>query len=114
MRPSTNYLPALHRPERTPIEDAWIDWPEDVAPPQALGKITFRAETADSPARRVYSDEVLSFDPWRCLAAHQPLGSIMRLRRDAYRASRTLRQQQNQGTVKQPPGEPREIADLPD
>jgi hypothetical protein len=100
--------------ERTPIEDASIDWPEDVAPPQALGKITLPRQTADSPARRVYSDEVLSFDPWRCLAAHQPLGSIMRLRRDAYRASRTRRQQQNQFKVKQRPGEPREIADLPD
>jgi hypothetical protein len=38
----------------------------------------------------------------------------MRLRRNAYSASRTLRQQQNQFKVKQRPGEPRQIADLPD
>ena len=48
------------------------------------------------------------------LAAHQPLGSIMRVRRDAYRASRTLRQQQNQNRANRPPEEPQQIADLPD
>ncbi|OAF04984.1 catalase [Bradyrhizobium centrolobii] len=99
--------------KRTPIEDASIDWPEDVTPPQALGKITLPRQDADSPARRAYANEVLSFDPWRCLEAHQPLGSIMRVRRDAYRTSRTLRQKQNEGMVKQPPGEPRQISDLP-
>ncbi|WGD54609.1 catalase family protein [Bradyrhizobium sp. CB1650] len=99
---------------RTPIEDASIDWPEDVSEPQALGKITLPRQAADSSARSIYANEVLSFDPWRCLAAHRPLGSIMRVRRDAYRMSRTLRQQQNQGMAKQPPGEPRQIADLPD
>ncbi|MEK9278043.1 catalase family protein [Bradyrhizobium sp. ISRA442] len=100
--------------KRTPIEDASIDWPEDVSPPQALGKIALPRQAADSPARRLYANEVLSFDPWRCLAAHRPLGSIMRLRRDAYRMSRALRQQHNQGIAKQPPGEPQQIADLPD
>ncbi|SMF41775.1 hypothetical protein SAMN06265365_11326 [Tistlia consotensis] len=29
----------------------------------------------------------LSFNPWHCLAAHQPLGSVNALRRAAYRAS---------------------------
>lgn len=100
--------------KHTPIEDASIDWPEDIAPPQALGRVTLPRQDAGSPARRAYADNILSFDPWRCLAAHQPLGSIMRLRRDAYRASRTLRQKQNEFAVKQSPGEPREIADLPD
>ncbi|OAF17963.1 MULTISPECIES: catalase family protein [Bradyrhizobium] len=99
--------------KRTPIEDASIDWPEDVSPPQALGKITLPRQAADSPARRDYANEVLSFDPWRSLAAHRPLGSIMRVRRDAYRMSRTLRQQQNKDKFP-PPKEPREIADLPD
>ncbi|MDE5445124.1 catalase [Bradyrhizobium sp. CSA207] len=100
--------------KRTPIENASIDWPEDVAPPEALGKIVLPRQTADSPPRRAYADEVLSFDPWRCLAAHQPLGSIMRVRRDAYRASRTLRQQQNQNRAIRPPEEPQQIEDFPD
>ncbi|CCE10328.1 conserved hypothetical protein [Bradyrhizobium sp. STM 3843] len=95
--------------QHTPIEDSSIDWPEDVSPPQTVGRITIPSQIADSPARRSYADDCLSFDPWRCLADHQPLGSIMRLRRDAYRMSRTLRHQQN----KTPMIEPRDISELP-
>ena len=96
--------------KRTPIDDASIDCPEDVAPPQALGRITLPAQAAASPARRAYADDVLSFDPWRCLADHRPLGSIMRLRRDAYAASRIFRHEHNH----QPMSEPATIAEFPD
>jgi hypothetical protein len=98
--------------KRTPVEDASIDWPENVSPPQPLGRINLPIQATNSSARSTYANDVLSFDPWRCLAAHQPLGSIMRLRRDAYRASRTLRQKQN-GLVP-PINEPRDIRDFPD
>nr|WP_244423038.1 catalase family protein [Bradyrhizobium sp. ORS 278] len=100
----------------TPIEDSSIDWPEDFAPPQPIANIRLPAQVADSPARRAYVDDVLSFDPWRCLAAHQPLGSVMRMRRDVYRTSRVLRQQQNAALGLAPPNptEPRDIAELPD
>jgi hypothetical protein len=96
--------------QRTPIEDSSIDWPEDVAPSQPLAKIVLPAQAANSPARRAYSDDVLSFNPWRCLAAHQPLGSIMRLRKDAYRISSVFRHQKNN----KPMTEPHDIAEFPD
>ena len=32
-------------------------------------------------------DDGMSFSPWHCLAAHRPLGSVMRARKVAYRAS---------------------------
>jgi Catalase len=96
--------------ERTPVEDASIEWPEEVSPHQPLGRITLPSQQADSPARRAYSDEILSFDPWRCLADHQPLGSIMRLRKEAYRASSTFRHENN----KQPMKEPQDISEFPD
>jgi Catalase len=95
---------------RTPVEDASIDWPEELSPHQPLGKITLPPQAANSPARRAYADDVLSFDPWRCLADHRPLGSIMRLRQEAYRASRTFRHEKN----KQPMNEPKQIVELPD
>jgi hypothetical protein len=67
-------------------------------------------QAADSPARRAFSDDVLSFSPWRCLADHQPLGSIMRLRKDAYYASAVCRHKTN----KKPMTEPRDISEFPD
>ncbi|MGY8661721.1 catalase family protein [Bradyrhizobium sp. UFLA05-109] len=98
--------------KRTPVEDSSIDWPEDVAVPQPLGKITLPLQAANTSTRRDYANDVLSFDPWRCLADHQPLGSIMRLRRDAYRASRERRHKQN-GPIP-PPREPQDISEFPD
>jgi len=96
--------------QQTPVEDASIDWPEDISPPWRLARLTFPSQAADSPARRVYSDEILSFDPWRCLLDHQPLGSIMRLRKEAYRTSRTFRHENNKPAIE----EPQDISDISD
>ena len=101
--------------KRTPIEDASIDWPEDISPQLPLARITLPPQAADSPARRVYSDDVLSFDPWRCLAEHRPLGSIMRLRKEAYAASSAFRNEKNKNEKKEPVmKEPRDISEFPD
>ena len=95
--------------QRTPVEDLSIDWPEDIAPFQPLAKIVLPSQAAYSPARRAYVDDVLSFSPWRCLADHQPLGSIMRLRKDAYRASAVFRHENYKPML-----EPQDISELPD
>ncbi len=95
---------------RTSIEDASIDWPEEIAPPQPLARLVLPPQAADSPARRADADEVLSFDPWRCLADHRPLGSIMRLRKEAYAASRVFRHERNG----KPMTEPKDISEFPD
>jgi hypothetical protein len=101
--------------KRTPIEDASIDWPEDISPQLPLARITLPPQAADSPARRAYSDDVLSFDPWRCLAEHRPLGSIMRLRKEAYAASSAFRNEKNKNEKKEPVmKEPRDISEFPD
>ncbi len=96
---------------RMPVEDASIEWPEDVSPPRRIGRISLPRQEADSPQRRAYSDDVLSFNPWHCLAAHRPLGSIMRLRKEAYRLSSTFRHDMNNKT---PMIEPKDISEYPD
>jgi hypothetical protein len=53
---------------------------EDALRYQAIGTITLSAQDADSHARRIYGDDVLSFKLWYCLAEHRPLGSMMRAR----------------------------------
>jgi hypothetical protein len=96
--------------QHTPVENADIEWLDEISPQQPLARITLPPQQADSAARRAYADQVLSFDPWRCLAAHQPLGSLMRLRREAYRASSVFRHQQDQASM----DEPQRITDIPD
>ena len=78
-----------------PIEDASVVWPDNESPHQPIATITLPQQNAYSNARRIYGDDVLSFTPWRSLAAHRPLGSIMRVRRKAYESSSEFRHRVN-------------------
>jgi hypothetical protein len=68
--------------KRTPIEDASVDWPEEVAPYLTVGVLIMAegAEVADLAARI----EAAAFDPWRALMDHRPLGEVMRARKAVY------------------------------
>ena len=81
--------------ERMPVEDASIEWPEDLSRYQSVAKITLPAQDAYNPARRVYADDRLSFNPWHCIEEHRPLGSIMRVRIKAYETSTRFRHEMN-------------------
>jgi len=96
--------------ETMPVEDASIPWSEDESPYQAIAKITIPVQEVYSPARRVYVDEVLSFNAWHCIPEHRPLGSIQRVRMQVYEASSRYRHEMNQ----QPKVEPHNIEEMPD
>ncbi|OUJ70471.1 catalase family protein [Hymenobacter crusticola] len=93
-----------------PVEDASVEWPAEQSPYQPIGKLVIPAQEAYSPARRVFADDVLSFNPFHCLPAHRPLGSINRARVKAYEASTAYRHHMNA----QPRREPRAIQELPE
>ncbi|TGE23658.1 catalase [Hymenobacter aquaticus] len=93
-----------------PVEDGSVEWPAADSPFQPIGRLVITAQESYSPARRVFGDDVLSFSPFHCLPAHQPLGSINRVRRLAYPSSSRFRHEQNA----QPRREPRDISELPD
>src|ERR1700733_8239471 len=95
--------------QQMPVEDASIPWPENLSPHQPIGRLTFPAQDAYSPGRRVYGDDVLSFNPWHCIEEHRPLGSIMRIRIKAYEMSSSFRHQMNAQTRL----EPKDINELP-
>lgn len=96
--------------EKMPVEDPSVQWPEDLSPYVPVARIVARPQNAYSAERRVYVDEKLSFNPWHCLAAHRPLGNIMRARLHAYKASTDFRHSAN-GREQV---EPRSIGELPD
>lgn len=69
----------------TPIENPTVDWPESVAPYLTVGRLVVAQQDADGAfAQEV---EAARFDIWGGLAAHRPLGEIMRARKAAYYAS---------------------------
>ena len=88
--------------KKFPIEKADVEWPEDDSPWQTVATITVKAQETYSDARQLYVDERLSFTPWHALAAHQPLGGIMRSRLKAYEEAIQYRVQRNEREKAEP------------
>jgi hypothetical protein len=77
----------------TPIEDGAVDWTEAAAPYVTVAQLTIVQQELDDADGKKLADEVeqTTFDPWEALAAHRPLGAIMRARKHAYFASQKSR-----------------------
>jgi hypothetical protein len=91
-----------------PIEDAAKAWPEDKSPYQAVARLSFLAQNSWSHARVQLVDEQMSFSPWHALAAHRPLGAVMRVRKQVYERARRFRAEHNKVSI----DEPRSIDEL--
>ena len=85
-----------------PIEKADTAWSAELSPWYTVAQITVHAQDSYSDARQLYVDEQLSFSPWHALAAHQPLGGIMRSRLKAYEEARKYRAQRNARAIVEP------------
>ena len=96
--------------DRMPVENANTEWPEDESPYRPVARLIFAPQDAWSPGRQEAVDERLSFCPAHSLAAHRPLGSIMRARMHAYELLGAERRQANGRPLR----EPHSLADLPD
>jgi catalase len=94
---------------RFAIEDASKAWPAEVSPWQTVGRITVKPQASYSDARQRFVDEQMSFSPWHGLAAHQPLGGIMRARLKAYEEAAKYRAERNG----HPHVEPKTIDEVP-
>ena len=88
--------------ESMPIEDASAPWDEEVSPYRAVGRIRAPAQIAWSPDRAKVVDDQLAFSVWHGLAAHQPLGSINRVRKPAYDMSASFRGKFNGCPIHEP------------
>ncbi|MQY30845.1 catalase family protein [Nocardia aurantia] len=96
-------------PRVMPIEDATVPWPESVSPHRTVATIRFDRQDPYTPERRAFGDDVLSFNSWRGLAAHRPMGSINRLKKRVYEASSNFRHDVNNAAR----FEPTDISQLP-
>lgn len=74
-----------------PIEDASVPWPEDDNPYVAVATISIPPQDSWSAGQVTRIDDGTAFSPWHGIAAHQPLGNIMRARKPPYAASAQLR-----------------------
>jgi len=88
--------------DKMPIEDASVEWPEDLSPYVAVARLRVAPQQAWSEDRAKKIDEGMQFNPWHALAAHRPLGSIMRVRKEVYAMSKRFRAERNGVEIAEP------------
>lgn len=87
---------------KMPVEDAATEWPEDESLYIPVARITAAPQETWSDALWAEIETGLAFNPWIGLAAHRPLGSIMRARKPAYAAARKYRAEANGVDIEEP------------
>jgi hypothetical protein len=88
--------------EHMPIENAAVVWSEEVSPYRRIARITVKPQLAWSKARSSAVDDGMSFAPWHGLAAHRPLGGIMRVRKAVYEEAKKFRAERNGRVIQEP------------
>lgn len=88
--------------ETMPIENSAAVWPQAESPYLAVARIVAPPQAGWSAALSRAVDQGMSFNPWHGVAAHRPLGSIMRMRRAAYAASARFRAERAGVTMSEP------------
>lgn len=81
-------------PERTPIEDATVEWDDRSSPFVKVATLVIPRQEFDTPVKLRFGED-LFFTPWHGLEAHRPLGGINRARRKAYEVISDVRRQSN-------------------
>jgi hypothetical protein len=92
-----------------PIEDASVRWPEDASPFIAVARIVALPQPAWNATLSAFVDDGMSFNPWHGIAAHRPLGSVMRVRKMVYEMSAGFRFEKNGRSIE----EPKTLHDMP-
>jgi hypothetical protein len=90
-------------PQRMPIEDASIEWPERLSPFVPVARITIPRQRFDLPEQLAFAG-ALSYNPWHAVADHRPLGNQSRARRLIYTQLSQLRQSMNHQPHIEPTG----------
>ena len=98
---------ALTDEKHFPIEKADVEWPAKDSP---WATLTAEPQESYSDARQVFTDEQITYSPWHALAAHRPLGGIMRSRLQAYKDAQAYRAQRNAREIVHP----QMISEVPD
>ena len=88
--------------EKMPIENAAVVWSEKLSPYRRVALITVKPQVAWSETRASAVDDGMSFSPWHGVAAHRPLGGIMRARKAAYEMARMFRAERNSRVIQEP------------
>jgi hypothetical protein len=88
--------------EKMPVENASVQWSEEISPYATVARLVAEPQEVYTEALAHAVDDGLFFSPWRGLAAHQPLGNVMRARKIAYEHSAQFRAARNGRIIEEP------------
>lgn len=86
---------------KLPIEDPGVPWRGRGAPFRKVATLEILQQRFDTAEQRSFGEN-LSFNPWRCLPEHRPLGGISRARRQVYRTLSAFRHDRNSAPRDEP------------
>jgi hypothetical protein len=98
-------------PEAMPLDEATVRWSEAKSHPIHVATLVLPRQDVEALGQASYGDN-LAFNPWHCLPAHEPLGSISAARKVVYQASSVERRNAN-GVPIMEPGPARPASALP-
>lgn len=81
-------------PESMSLEDGLAVWDESLSVPVKVATLTIPRQDFDSVEQMTHCENS-SFNPWRVLKEHRPLGGINRVRRIVYRTISAFRHDRN-------------------
>jgi hypothetical protein len=84
-----------------PIEDAKVPWSTEDSPYQRIATITYPAQNTNGKKRQEFGEN-LTFNSWRAIEDHRPLGSINRLKKKVYEESSKFRHERNEAERLEP------------
>ena len=87
--------------EKMPIENPNVAWDEKLSPYLKVATIRIPPQRCDSPSQVAFCENV-SFNPWRTLPEHRPLGGINRARKEVYPVISKFRHHRNAAPLKEP------------
>lgn len=88
--------------DEMPIEDASMEWPQDMSPYIAVATFSVPEQVTWAGAPTQAEEDAIAFSPWNALAAHRPLGGVNRARQGVMAASREFRSSFNRCPIHQP------------
>jgi hypothetical protein len=88
-------------PYKMPIEDPMVRWDEGLSPFVKVATLNIPSQACGTPQLAALCENV-SFNPWRTLPQHRPLGGINRVRKAVYPEISAFRHYRNNVSVKEP------------
>lgn len=88
-------------PVAMPIEDPTQEWPESRSGWVKLATLKLPSQKPDTQALMDFCEH-LSFNPWRCIEEHRPLGGVNRARKAIYEAITRRRHRLNETPTAEP------------